>query len=418
VQQPRRDERERADTTPFLTPPRQRVLRAIGRWALVIGALMLIGRILWLTGITLTPFILGLVLAYLLLPIVKRLDHWMPRWASITVVYLVGLVLLELALVFVVPPAANQVDQFVDAVPGWVEIGENWVDQQVAAFNQSAPQEVKDFVNEQVENIQNTVRENASAYATRVGEIALNTVVSVFDTVTFLLGFLVIPFFLFYVLLDTRKIPKAINTMLHDNIREDFWNMWHIIDNVFGRYIRGQILLGLVIATMSFIGLTLLNMFGFEVRYTVLLALIAGVGELIPVVGPILSAIPAIIVAFGGGTDAVIAVIVLYVLIQQLENQILVPRIVGDTLRLHPAILMALLVIAATIGGLLLVILSAPLTAIGRDVFIYLHRRLREPPQSPQLAIEGLLQSEEKPQPARRPRRPVLPRGGTGPSQG
>ena len=158
---------------------------------------------------------------------------------------------------------------------------------------------------------------------------------------------------------------------------------------------------------MSFIGLTVLNLvFGFDIPYIALLAIIAGVGELIPVVGPILSAIPAVIAAFGAGerwVTAVIAVIILYVVIQQVENQVLVPRIVGNSLRLHPAMLMALLVVAASVGGLGLVILSAPLAAISRDVFVYLHRRLREPPQSPAQAIAGLVIGDDV-QPSARPR--------------
>ncbi|MBV9786601.1 MAG: AI-2E family transporter, partial [Chloroflexi bacterium] len=247
----------------------------------------------------------------------------------------------------------------------------------------------------------------AAAYAQNVGEFLLSSVIGVFQTITFLLGFLIIPFFLFYILLDTKKLPKAIDEMLHPRIRPDFWNIWRITDGVFGRYIRGQLVLGLVIGATSFIGLTILNMFGFNIRYTVLLAIIAGIGEMIPVVGPILSAIPAILVAVGDGWSAVGAVVVLYVLIQQLENQILVPRIVGNTLKLHAAILMALLVIAGSVGGLGLVILSAPLAAIGRDVFIYVHRRLREPPQPPALAIADLVPEETPEQPVRQ-RRPAV----------
>jgi predicted PurR-regulated permease PerM len=79
------------------------------------------------------------------------------------------------------------------------------------------------------------------------------------------------------------------------------------------------------------------------------------------------------------------------------ENQVLVPRIVGNTLKLHAALLMALLVIASQIGGLLLVILSAPLAAIGRDIFLYLHQRLREPPVPPAAAIETILEEPETP---------------------
>ena len=386
----------RAEPAPIHWPT---VLRTIARWALVLGAIYIVANILWAAGASTTPFIIGLVLAYLLLPIVKRLDRWMPRWASITTVYLVGLILFELVLVFVVPPAANQISQFIGNIPGWFEQGNTFVNRQIEEFNRTASPEVQAQVQTQVRNVQTTLQRNATAYAQSAGTFILNSVVGIFATITFLLGFLVIPFFLFYILMDSQKLPGAINTLLHPRIRPDFWNIWQIIDGTMGRYIRGQLVLGLIIGAASFIGLTVLNLLGFEVRYTVLLAIVAGIGELIPVVGPLLSAIPAVIVALGGGTQSVIAVIVLYALIQQLENQILVPRIVGNTLRLHAAILMALLVLAGAVGGLGLVILSAPLAAIGRDVFVYLHRRLSEPPQPPELAVGDLVVEEPAPTP-------------------
>lgn len=378
--------------------------RLVARWALVVGALWLVTWILRRSGATLTPFIIGLVLAYLLLPIVKRLDRYMPRWASITTVYLIGLILFELVLVFVIPPAVNQVQQFTSNIPTWFERSNQFVNNLIADFQRSAPPEVQEQVNTQVRNAQQTLQRNAAGYAQSLGEFVLNSVIGVFQTITFLLGFLIIPFFLFYILLDTGKLPKAIDVLLHPRIRPDFWNIWRIVDGVFGRYIRGQLVLGLIIGVTSFIGLTVLNLFGFNIRYTVLLAIIAGIGELIPVVGPIISAVPAVLVAIGDGWSAVGAVVVLYALIQQLENQILVPRIVGNTLKLHAAVLMALLVIAGAVGGLSLVILSAPLAAIGRDVFIYIHRRLREPPQPPALAIADLVPEEEPEQPVRQSR--------------
>ncbi|WP_026369746.1 AI-2E family transporter [Kallotenue papyrolyticum] len=377
------------------------LLRTLARWLLVLLATYSVGWLLWRTGITLTPFVIGLVLAYLLLPIIKRLDRHMPRWASILTVYLVGLIAIELALSFVVPPAARQIDQFISNIPDWFERSNRFITQQIAEFQANVPQAVQEQINQIIARVRATAQENATMYAQRAGAFLLNSIVGIFSTIAFLLGFLVIPFFLFYVLLDTQRLPGVIDRALHPNIRADFWNIWHIIDEIFGRYIRGQLLLGLIISVMSFIGLTILNWLGFEVSYILLLAIIAGIGELIPVVGPILSAIPAIIVAIGGGWSSVLAVIVLYIIIQQLENQILVPRIVGNTLRLHPAILMVLLVIAASVGGLLLVILSAPLAAIARDVFIYLHRRLRVPPQPPELAIAGLLDQAPAPPPRR-----------------
>ena len=381
------------------------VLRTAARWALVVGVVALIVWLLYRAGATVAPFIFGFVLAYLLLPIVKRLDRILPRWGSITAVYLVGFILFELALIFIVPPAANQVSQAIRNAPEWFQEANAFVNTQIAQFQASASPEVREQVDTQVRNIQGTLQSNASSYAQRVAAFLAGAILGIFDTLTFLFGFLVVPFFLFYLLNDSDKLGTTIDRFLYRRVRADFWNIWRIVDSTLGQYIRGQLLLGLVIGIVSFLGLNALNLFfGFDIPYTVVLALVAAVGELIPVVGPILAAIPAVAVALGGGWQATVAVIVLYVLIQQLENQILVPRIVGNTLRLHPAVLLALLVIAGGVGGLPLVILAAPLAAIGRDVVTYLYRRLSEPPAPPEIAAAGLVPEEVDRRPARRAR--------------
>lgn len=381
------------------------LLRTVARWALTIGVVALILWFLYRAGATLTPFIFGFILAYLLLPIVKRLDHYLPRWGSIAAVFMVGLILFELALMFIVPPAANQIGQALRNTPEWFQNVNTFVDAQIAQFQASASPEVRAQVDTQVRNIQATLQRNASTYAQRAAAFLAGAILGIFDTITFLFGFLVVPFFVFYVLNDSEKMAATIDRFLDRHIRADFWNIWRIIDSIFGQYIRGQMLLGLVIGVVSFLGLNALNLFfGFAIPYTVVLALVAAMGELIPVVGPILAAIPAILVALGSGWQATVAVIVLYVLIQQLENQILVPRIVGNTLKLHAALLLALLVIAGGVGGLLLVILAAPLAAIGRDVVTYLYRRLGEPPASPEQAIAGLVPEQQARKPVARSR--------------
>ena len=374
------------------------VLRTLARWAIVLGVVALLAWIVFNADGTLTPFIFGFILAYLLLPIVKRLDRYLPRWGSITAVYMVGFILFELVLLFVVPPAANQISQAVRNAPEWFGRANTFITAQIDQFQASASPEVQEQVDTQVRNIQTTVQRNASTYAQRVGTFLAGAILGIFDTLSFLFGFLVVPFFLFYILNDSDKMAGAIDRFLYRRIRADFWNIWSIVDSIFGQYIRGQLVLGLVIGTVSFLGLNALNIFfGFDIPYTVVLALVAALGELIPVVGPIIAAIPAILVALGSGWQATVAVIVLYVLIQQLENQILVPRIVGNTLKLHPAVLLALLVIAGGVGGLPLVILAAPLAAIARDVVSYLYRRVSEPPATPEQAIAGLLPEPKAP---------------------
>ena len=111
---------------------------------------------------------------------------------------------------------------------------------------------------------------------------------------------------------------------------------------MFGQWIRGQLLLGLTVGVMTFAGLMFLSVtvdpiFG---RYAVLLSIIAGILELLPVIGPIIAAVPAILLAATAGLEAVVAAFFLYLAVQQLENYLLVPKIQGDAVKLHPAVVL------------------------------------------------------------------------------
>jgi predicted PurR-regulated permease PerM len=365
--------------------------RTAARWAMVTAVVVGIAVILRLSGNALTPFIIGLVLAYLMLPLVNRLERHVPRWAAILLVYVLTFGALGLALAYIIPPAIAQINQLIGNIPQWYQSGQSEFQSLINRFQSEATPDIQQRVQAQVAQLQRTIEQNATAYTQRVASLLFTSVIRIFQTLTFLLGFVIIPFFLFYVLLDSKRLPKSLDRMLHPAIRTDVWNILHIVDAIFGKYIRGQLILGLIIGAMSFVGLFVLNIAGFHVQYTVLLAIVAGIGELIPVIGPVLTAIPAIIVGALDSARTALAVTILYIFIQQTENQVLVPRIVGNTLKLHAAILMALLVIASQIGGLLLVILVAPLAAIGRDVFLYLYQRLQNPPVAPALALRRVL---------------------------
>jgi predicted PurR-regulated permease PerM len=116
---------------------------------------------------------------------------------------------------------------------------------------------------------------------------------------------------------------------------------------------------------------------------------VAGLLELLPIIGPIIAAIPAVLLAATAGLEATVAALLLYVLIQQVENNVLVPKIQGDAVDLHPSAVMLALIVGGAIGGLLGAILALPVTAAGRDVFRYLFRRVSPQPSMPDTATQG-----------------------------
>jgi predicted PurR-regulated permease PerM len=170
---------------------------------------------------------------------------------------------------------------------------------------------------------------------------------------------------------------------------------WHAdADNVLsllaltgGRWVRGQLLLGAAIFLATVIGLMALTFAGFEEfgRFTLVLALIAGVLEWFPIIGPIIAAIPAILIGLTISPAAAIAAAVLYTAIQQLENNLLVPKVLGDAVKLHPAVMILALVVGGGLFGIGGAILAAPTVAVARDLYQYAFERLHDRP--PQIAF-------------------------------
>ena len=147
--------------------------------------------------------------------------------------------------------------------------------------------------------------------------------------------------------------------------RFDIWAVVRIVERVFGQWVRGQLILGLAAGVATFIGLGELGVvvnpvFG---RYAVLLSVIAGILELVPIIGPIISAVPAVLLAATAGIESVIAAFMLYMIIQQVENNFLVPKIQGDAVELHPAPVIVAIIIGGALAGLIGAILALPMTA-------------------------------------------------------
>jgi len=367
----------------FLSP---RLLRQIGRWLLIIVSLYLIGWLVMNAGSAVTPFIFGGVLAYLFLPLVNFFNRWLPRWLAILAVYLLTFGMLVLAVALVIPPLIAQIADLIRSLPDIATIQREAnrlleeYEQLLASLPPAVQSEVQNAIASAASEGLSTLRANFVNYLQSIGQFLVNSVLSVVNTVTFLFGFFLIPFWLFYVLMDQRAGRDYLDRMIHPRLRADFWAMITIIDHDLSGYLRGQLILGTSVGLATWIGLTALNMAGMKIPYTVLLAVVAGITELVPVIGPIIGAIPAILLGLADSPTTALAVTILYIAIQQLENHILVPRIIGESVGVHPAILMVVLVVCSQVFGLLGAILSAPLSAMARDLFLYLYGRLSDPP--------------------------------------
>jgi len=152
-----------------------------------------------------------------------------------------------------------------------------------------------------------------------------------------------------------------------------------IINDLLSAYIRGQLLLCFLVGSMVTV---VLLIFGLD--FAVLLGTLAGIFELIPILGPYLGAIPAVLIALMNRPTQAFAAI------QQFENVFLVPRIAGNAVRFHPAIVMVVVIVGSEVAGLWGMLLGVPVAAVIRDVFQYLYLRTTERGATPELALECL----------------------------
>jgi predicted PurR-regulated permease PerM len=367
-----------APTAPTARTAGSRRLRApTPRVGLVIAGAMVLGVVLYLGSAALGPFIVGLVLAYLLdMPVERMSRVGVPRWLAVLVVYAIVVFAVVEALVLTLRPLADEFATFIREFPSFTA----QVTDMYAHLDLSP-----------------TIRQAVDTWLSELGAglagldpTALLPVVSgIAGIVASIVGYVLIPVWVFYLIKDRPSLTAAAERSMPVEWWPDVRAVADLVLRVFGQWLRGQLFLGLTVGIATFAGLILLSatvdpIFG---RFAVLLSVVAGVLELLPIIGPIIAAVPAVLLALTAGLDAAVAAVIMYTVIQQLENNLLVPKIQGDAVELHPSAVMLALVVGGAIAGLLGAILALPITAAARDVFRYLFHRLDDPPSGPTEAL-------------------------------
>lgn len=383
------------------------LLASVRRHRQAIFALVMIAIVvllLWTARGALPAFFIGMALAFVLDPAVTLLArHGMPRWAGVAVMYVAVVAVVWGLIAFALPPISRQTSEFIAHLPelgasvGDIERGvEDWY------LALPLPAEIRTMVDQQV-------AASGEAFADLLRGLLAPTLNALVRVATFILGLVVVPVWLFFVLKDRDGFARSVASAMPPGWRADAENLLGLLGRVGGRWVRGQLLLGASIFVATTIGLTFLTVIGFAEfgQFTLVLALIAGLLEWFPIIGPIVAAIPAILIGLSIGFPAAIAAAVLYIGIQQLENNLLVPKVMGGAVELHPAVMILALVVGGALFGIGGAILAAPTVAAGRDLYRYgFHRFGGQPPaEAFELAKHGTkrVHVDESPPPPRVP---------------
>jgi len=333
------------------------------------------GLVLWMARDSIRPFILGLLFVYLLDPLVRMLvRRGIRRVFAIVIVYVVGIAAILIALDLMLTPLVNEMLRFIEDFPHLAAQLEEQLQRLGDIYQRlEIPLEFRQWI----DSIIASIGQGGGSGGAVDWSFLLPLITGAGSLLGAIFAYFILPVWVAYILKDKATLVAQFDRALPEAWRFDTWAVIKTVERDFGQWVRGQLILGIVVGAATFVGLMILSQF-FPVfgRYAVLLSVIAGLLELVPIIGPIISAVPAVLLAATDSPAAILAALVLYFLVQQVENTFLVPNIQGNAVQLHPAVVVFAIIIGGSLAGLLGAILALPLTAAARDVVKYLFRRL------------------------------------------
>jgi len=338
---------------------------------LVVGGVLLVGLLfLWRAGDIVQPFIWATILAYILLPIVGALERRfaLPRTLAALAVFVGVLVVIFGGGRVLVP---RVLDNTRDLQTNWPTLLANARTTISDTFDQLGLGDVDDaLIGPSVQDIEAQVRQMASRSALPF----------IIGTGHFLLEFLIFLIGTFLMLRDAPRLLAFVRRNVPSEHRGEILHILRDTNVMLGRYIRGQLVLVVLMSTVTTIGLTILG-----IPYSVLLGITTGVLETIPFVGPITAGAIACLVAlghpnpFGWSQLAYVGVVAaMYTILRHAEDYLVIPTVIGRAVRLHPAIVIFALLSGGAVFGLLGIVLAVPFAATLRLVLIYVRAKLRD----------------------------------------
>ncbi|WP_226002572.1 AI-2E family transporter [Paenibacillus sp. BJ-4] len=308
------------------------------------------------------PVILSGVLYYLFNPLIDVLErNKVKRIYSIIVLYLLIIGIIAVVITSVVPVIRDQIQGLVQNVPAYSE----QVQQQFEKLIGS------DFVNQ----FQNTIQINPSELASKVSEKLSAFINNAWAGVGSFLGVITetvlaiatVPFILFYLLKDGRKLPHSVLKMFPPMFRKETDRIMTEMNHQVSSYIRGQIIVSFCIGVLLYIGYLIIGL-----DYSLTLAVIASFTSVVPYLGPVIAITPALIVALVTSPVMLLKMVIVWTIVQLIEGKFISPQIMGKSLRVHPITIIFVILTAGNLFGVVGIILAVPGYAVLKVIVTHL----------------------------------------------
>jgi predicted PurR-regulated permease PerM len=270
-----------------------------------------------------------------------------PRLFSVLFLYLSVFALLVIILSLVVPFISMEISQLTVALPQFIANLSGALEK----AQQSTNTHYFDFFSE----IQNLL-DSFSQFLQVSSQSVINLLINVFGGILSFIATIIISF---YLSVMRRGIENFLKSVLPERYEDYVVSLWKRAEHKVGRWFQGQLLLALSVGVLVFVGLSLLH-----IKYALLLGIVAMILEIIPVAGPVISAIPGVILAFAQSPALGFWVLIFYIAVQQMEAHILTPLILGKSTGLNPIVVIIAVLIGGKMAGILGIIISVPIAVV------------------------------------------------------
>jgi len=282
-----------------------------------------------------------------------------PRGVGIIIIYILLLAVVSTVVVLIVPPITKEVSLIAKSFPYYYDR----IIEGVNYFRGIAPGRVE-----------NELQQGLNVFSKNLPGTISDIFSSIFGFFGGIISFFMVLVITFYFVVEEEGIKSFVKAVSPTKVQPYLNQLIFRIQRKMGLWLRGQLILSIIIFVLVFIGLSILG-----VPYALLLALIAGVLEIIPFFGPTLSAIPAVFFAFLHSPLTGLMVIALYVVIQQLENNIILPKVMGKSVGLNPLVVIVVILVGFKLAGIIGTLLSVPVaTAISVFIGDFLDKRVSQ----------------------------------------
>lgn len=317
----------------------------------------------------LLAIILSVIFSYFLNPLVNYLQNkGLKRIVSTAVVYVAILIVFTILLVSFIPRTGSEIRNLADNLTKYVDNLNVFIDKFYSNYDN-----VFSSTPELLKTIEGVIESNTQKLQESISNGISNMISGISGFLSKALTLILIPIITFYLLIDKNYFIKKVKEYIPLKYKDDILTLAHQINDVMNQFIKGRLLMALFVGTMTAIFLLIMN-----IDFAIVIGMITAIADIIPYIGPFLGFLPAVVLAFLSSPIKALWVAVFFVVIQWVENNILAPKVLGQSIGLHPLTVLLALIIGGGIFGVLGMILAVPVTAILMIIFRFIKMKYKE----------------------------------------